>query len=524
VRGTAAVESSDIDRVEAWLLRRVAEHARIAPAEVDPAEPFERYGFDSAASAELAADLAQRVGRPLPETLLYEHPTPAAVLAHLSGSARPAASPRRAGQPHDPVAVVGMACRFPGADDPGELWELVRGGVDAIGEVPAGRWDGALDPDLLHEYPAARWGGWLDDVQGFDARAFGIAPREAAWIDPQQRLLMEVAVEAIESAGIPLDGLAGTDAGVFVGISTRDYAHVQMRAGPVPDGHAATGSAGSIAANRLSYTLDLQGPSVALDTACSSSAVAVHLACQAIRGGDCEMALAGGVNLMLIPETSLSMARLGALAPDGRCKTFDARADGYVRGEGAGIVVLKPLSAALAEGDAVQAVIRGSAVNNDGRTNGLTAPSGQAQVRVLRRAYASAGVEPASVGYVEAHGTGTRLGDPIEAGALSEVLGAGRPLDQPCPIGSIKTNVGHLEAAAGVAALIKVVQAMRHAELPPSINFETPNPLIPFERLAVAVQREAARWPHDGDGMRRAGISSFGFGGTNAHLVVENVT
>jgi polyketide synthase 12/myxalamid-type polyketide synthase MxaF len=234
------------------------------------------------------------------------------------------------------------------------------------------------------------------------------------------------------------------------------------------------------------------------------------------------MALVGGVNLMLIPETSLSMSKLGALAPDGRCKTFDARADGYVRGEGAGVVVLKPLSAALEDDDLVYAVIRGSAVNNDGRTNGLTAPNRQAQVRVLNRAYASADVPPASVGYVEAHGTGTRLGDPIEAGALSEVVGVDRPLDQPCAIGSIKTNIGHLEAAAGVASLIKVAQAVRHAQLPPSINYETPNPLIPFERLAVSVQQEAADWPDDGDGVRRAGVSSFGFGGTNAHLVVEN--
>ena len=514
------------DRLEEWLLRRVAAHAGIAPAAVDPAAPFERYGFDSAASVQLVADLGRRVGHALPETLLYEYPTPAAVVEHLAGSAAaaPARVSGRARTHEEPVAIVGMACRLPGADDPDELWELVRAGVDAIGELPPDRWGDALPPDVLREHPSVGWGGWIGDVSGFDAQAFGIAPREAAWIDPQQRLLMEVAVEALESAGVPQDAVAGSETGVFMGISTRDYAHVQMSASEVPDGYAATGSAGSVAANRLSYALDLRGPSVALDTACSSSLVATHLACQSIRGGDCDMALVGGVNLMLIPETTLSMARLGALAPDGRCKTFDARADGYVRGEGAGVVVLKPLSAALDDDDPILGVIRGSAVNNDGRTNGLTAPNRQAQVRVLRRAYAAADVPPSSVAYVEAHGTGTRLGDPIEAEALSEVLGADRPLGEPCAIGSVKTNIGHLEAAAGVAALVKVVQAVRHAELPPSINYETPNPLIPFERLAVAVQEEPAPWPEGDDDVRRAGISSFGFGGTNAHLVVESAS
>jgi acyl transferase domain-containing protein/acyl carrier protein len=517
------LRAEGLDRLDEWLLRRVAAHSGIAPGAVERSAPFERYGFDSAASVQLVADLGRRIGRALPETLLYEYPTPAAVVAHLTGSATPAVARNGRATTHDePVAIVGMACRLPGADDPDELWELVRGGVDAIGELPPDRWGESLPADVLREYPAVRWGGWIGDVAGFDAQAFGIAPREAAWIDPQQRLLMEVAVEALESAGTPLDRVAGTDTGVFVGISTRDYAHVQLAAGEVPEGYAATGSAGSIAANRLSYALDLQGPSIALDTACSSSAVAAHLACQAIRAGECDMALVGGVNLMLIPETSLSMAKLGALSPDGRCKTFDARADGYVRGEGAGVVVLKPLSAALADGDLVHAVIRGSAVNNDGRTNGLTAPNRQAQVRVLSRAYEAADLPPSSVGYVETHGTGTRLGDPIEAGALSQVMGVDRPLDQPCSIGSIKTNIGHLEAAAGVAALIKTAQAVRHAELPPSIHYETPNPLIPFERLAVAVQEEAAPWPDGGDGTRRAGVSSFGFGGTNVHLVVEN--
>jgi acyl transferase domain-containing protein/acyl carrier protein len=508
------------DRLEGWLLDRVAARAGIEPEAVDRNAPFERYGFDSAASVELAAELSRGVGRALPETILYEHPTPAALLEYLRGE-EPARRPGPA-RTAEPVAIVGMACRFPGARDPDELWELVRGGRDAIAEVPPERWGDSLAPELLDEYPAIGWGGWIEDVAGFDHRAFGIAPREAAWIDPQQRLLMEVAVEALESAGIPQERVAGTEAGVFVGISTRDYAHVQLAAAEVPEGYAATGSSASVAANRLSYALDLHGPSVALDTACSSSAVAAHLACQAIRGGDCELAFVGGVNLMLIPETSLAMARLGALAADGRCKAFDARADGYVRGEGAGVLVLKPLPAALADDDPVLGIIRGSAVNSDGRSNGLTAPNRRAQVRVLERAYAAAGVPPASVGYVEAHGTGTRLGDPIEAGALSEVLGTGRALGDPCAIGSVKTNIGHLEAAAGVAAIVKTVQALRHAELPPSINFETPNPLIPFDRLAVAVQEEPAAWPDSGGGVRRAGVSSFGFGGTNAHLVLEN--
>jgi acyl transferase domain-containing protein/acyl carrier protein len=415
----------------------------------------------------------------------------------------------------EPIAITGMACRFPGAGDLAGFWRLLRDGVDAIREVPADRWDPSRFPDT------SRWGGFLERVDSFDPSFFGISPREAAYMDPQQRLLLEVAWEALEDAGLPLERCSGRPTGVFVGLSTYDYGVLQMSGlDRIADGYANTGSALSIAANRISYLFDFRGPSMVVDTACSSSLTAAHLACQSLWRGESEVALVGGVNLILSPAITIGFSKLKAMAADGRCKTFDARADGYVRGEGAGMIVLKPLAKAVSDGDRVYAVIRGTALNQDGRTNGLTAPNGLSQEALIRQALHVAGVEPAQVGYVEAHGTGTALGDPIEMNALGAALAPGRAPGQRCAVGSVKTNIGHLEAAAGVAGLIKLALSLHYRELPPSLHFQRPNPHIPFETLPLEVQQTLAPWPQDAR-PARGGVSSFGFGGTNVHMILE---
>jgi acyl transferase domain-containing protein/acyl carrier protein len=423
----------------------------------------------------------------------------------------------------EPVAIIGVACRFPGAENPEAFWRLLRDGVDAISEVPADRWDinTLYDPN-----PAAagkmntRWGGFIKDVDQFDAQFFGILTREANQMDPQHRIVLEVAAEAIEDAGIAAEQLAGTQTGVFTGIFMDDYRRLVMKSTEQIDAYVASGSTFCAAANRISYLFDLRGPSLAIDTACSSSLVAVHLACQSLLSGESTLALAGGVNLLVTPEPTIEMTKGGFMAPDGRCKTFDARANGYVRSEGAGIVLLKPLSKAMADGDRIYAIIRGSAVNQDGHTNGLTAPNQFAQEAVLREAYRRAGVSPARVRYVEAHGTGTALGDPIEARALANVLSLDRAPESRCAIGSVKTNIGHLETAAGIAGLIKVVLSLNHRMIPPSLHFQSPNPNINFDELPLRVQQTLAAWPEPSEPLI-AGVSSFGMGGTNAHVVLE---
>ncbi|MEV6028238.1 aminotransferase class III-fold pyridoxal phosphate-dependent enzyme [Streptomyces sp. NPDC052036] len=420
-----------------------------------------------------------------------------------------------------PIAVIGMGCRLPSAPDPGAYWELLRAGREAIGDIPADRWDvdGLYDPDPgAEDRMYCRRGGFLDDVAGFDTGFFGISPREAKRLDPQQRLLLEVAWEALEDSGHDPRRLGGSRTGVFVGISEAEYLHqMQRSAAHSVEMHDVTGTALSVASGRLSYHLGLRGPSLALDTACSSALVAVHLAVRGLRSGECDMALAGGASLMLSPDAFIAFCKGSALAADGRCKTFDSRADGYARGEGAGIVVLKRLADAVAAGDPVHAVIRGTAVNQDGRTNGLTAPNGLAQQEVIRAALADAGIAPHEVGYVEAHGTGTQLGDPIEVEALGAVF-ADRGPAGPLLIGAAKTNIGHLEAAAGAAGLIKAVQVLRHRQVPANLNFREPNPHIPWADLPVEVPTELRAWP---EGARAAGVSSFGFSGTNAHVVLE---
>ncbi len=428
----------------------------------------------------------------------------------------------------EPIAVIGMGCRFPGgANDPESLWRMLCDGVDAIREVPADRWDIEEFFDPNPDAPgkmSTRWAGFLDEVDKFDADFFGISPREAVTLDPQQRMFMEVGWEALENAGQSPEKLLGSSTGVFLGIASNDYAQLQMQFGDPAqiDAYLATGTCHSVASGRLSYTLGLEGPAIAIDTACSSSLVAVHLACQSLRVGDCQMALAGGVNAILAPELLINFSKSHMMAADGRCKTFDASADGFVRGEGCGVVVLKRLADAVAAGDNILAVIRGTAINQDGRSSGLTVPNGSSQQEVIRKALTNAGVEPVEVGYVETHGTGTTLGDPIEVHALNAVYGEGRSRQHPLALGSIKTNVGHLETAAGVAGLLKVVLALMHGEIPPHLHFKEPNPHIPWQELAITVPTTRTPWPSNSRNRRIAGLSSFGFSGTNTHVVVES--
>jgi phthiocerol/phenolphthiocerol synthesis type-I polyketide synthase D len=509
------------------LAAAIARVCRLDPSEVDVDRPLIEYGLTSREAVQLASELSDVLDRELPATLVWQHSTIAALTAALAdeladepaGTASP--SPAVTGEP---VAVVGIGCRLPGGvTSPAELWELLLDGESAITRLPEGRWEqfGHDSPEQVERLArTTRWGGFLDDVAGFDAEFFGITPREAAVMDPQQRLLLEVTQEALEHAGIAPDRLRGSRTGVFVGISGNEYSRLTLGDVSRADPWSATGSALSVAANRLSYVFDLRGPSVAVDSACSSSLVAVHLAMQSLRNGESEIALAAGANLLLGPGVTATFDQMGVTAPDGLCKAFDASANGIGRAEGVAVVVLKPLSAAQRDQDRVLAVLRGSAVNSDGRSNGLTAPNPEAQQALLRTAYAAAEVDPASVDYVEAHGTGTLLGDPIEAGALGEVLGQARGRQQPLLIGSVKSNLGHLEAAAGITGLIKVVLALAHRRIPASLHFREPNPHIPFEQLRLAVAAGQRTWPDRGR-PAIAGVSGFGFGGTNAHVVVE---
>jgi acyl transferase domain-containing protein/acyl carrier protein len=515
--------------VRAWLVERLAGQLGLEPATLDVKRALVEYGLNSAQAVGLSGELQEWLGRPLAPTLLYAYPTIETLAQHLGSpdAATSAAVVQPPGQAQEPIAVVGMGCRFPGgADDPEAFWRLLCDGFDAVGEVPPDRWDADAwydpDPEAAGR-TCSRWGAFLGPVDRFDAAFFGISPREAQAMDPQQRLLLEVAWEALEDAGLAPDRLAGQPAGVYVGASVSDYLRLLDAAADAAqvDGYTATGNSLSVMAGRLSYFLGLQGPSLVVDTACSSSLVAVHLACQSLRLGECRLAMAGGVNVMLSPLVAVSYSRARMLSPEGRCKTFDAAADGFVRGEGCGLVVLKRLSDALADGDRVLALIRGSAVNQDGHSNGLTAPNALAQEAVLRCALAGANLAAEEVGYVEAHGTGTSLGDPVEMLALGAVLGAGRPADRPLLVGSVKTNLGHLESAAGVAGLMKAILAVRHGRVPPHLHFREPSPHIPWQKVAVAVPTRPTPWPPSSHGRRIAGVSSFGFSGTNAHVLVE---
>ena len=425
----------------------------------------------------------------------------------------------------EPIAVIGMSCRFPGgSNSPEDYWALMRERRDAITEIPKERWDHSayvrIDPETAAKTPP-QFGGFIDGIDQFDPGFFGIAPREVSTMDPQHRLVLEVSWEALERAGYAPDRLVGSLTGVFIGITATDYSQIVRDADSTRlDVYFATGNAHNAAAGRIAYLLGLRGPAMAVDTACPRSLSAVHLACQSLRLRECNLALCGGVNAILSPDPFVLFAKWGMMAPDGRCKTFDSRADGFVRGEGCGVLVLKRLSEALADRDPVLAVIRGSAVNQDGASGGFTVPSGLAQQAVIRQAITSAGLTPSDIDYIEAHGTGTSLGDPIELEAVDAVLGEGRPQDTALVIGSVKTNIGHLESAAGAAGLMKVIMALQHDEIPANRNFIQLNPRITLRRLRLSVPTEALPWPRL-ERKRRAGVSSFGFSGTNAHVVVE---
>ncbi len=421
----------------------------------------------------------------------------------------------------EPIAIIGMACRFPGgADTPERFWDVLRAGTDTVREIPPERWD----PDtycqpepILPGRTYLRHAAMLDQIDMFDTSFFGIAPREAVMMDPQQRLLLELCWEALERAAYAPAGLYDSRSGVFMGLATQDYAHISANPPAPSDIYTTTGNAISVAAGRIAYVLGLHGPAMVIDTACSSSLAAVHLACQSLRLGECKLALAGGVTLLSTPLSTVLDSQIKCYAPDGRCKTFDMSADGYGRGEGGGVLVLKRLSEARRDNDMILAVIRGSALNHDGPSSGLTVPNGMAQQNLIRDALKHAGADPAQIGYVEAHGTGTSLGDPIEMGAIGSVFGQRSP---PLIVGSVKTNIGHLEAAAGIAGLIKAVLAMQHGEIPPHLHFEKPNPAISWDSLSVHVPTDMTPFPLK-NGTRMAGVSSFGLSGTNAHIILE---
>lgn len=511
-RGDSRIAPTDkqTSAVENWLINNIAQRLGVNTREINTEEPFASMGLDSVQAVRLSAELEDYLGVKLSPTVIYDYPNISTLAAYLTNSStkskrsKPRATSEANYEPratnNQPIAIIGMDCRFPGANNPEEFWTLLREGKDAIGKCD--RWSGS------------DYGGFIADVDKFDSQFFGITPRESQRMDPQQRLLLEVSWSALENAAIAPDSLANSATGVFVGISSSDYNQLQHHYGTELDAYSGTGNAHSIAANRLSYTLDLRGPSISVDTACSSSLVAVHLACQSLRNGECETAIVGGVNLILSPELNHTFSLAGMMAEDGRCKTFDADADGYVRGEGCGVVILKPLDAALRDGDNVLAVVKGSAINQDGRSNGLTAPNSLAQQEVIRSAIANAGVTPEDISYIEAHGTGTKLGDPIEVNSLKAVLHG----DDACYISSVKTNIGHLESAAGIAGLIKTVLCLQKETIPPHLNFNSLNPHIDLAGTPLEIPTELKKWQQYKP--RLAGISSFGFGGTNAHVVV----
>ncbi|MGD9647551.1 MAG: SDR family NAD(P)-dependent oxidoreductase, partial [Pirellulales bacterium] len=544
-----------LQTMAALVVRETAAALAVNPDEIRPRTNFQELGLDSMLAVRVANRLASTLGITLAPTLLFEQTnvdrlsrwlasriganqeSSTASLAttnaqsigrqplvvHSNTSSAPESSRQFSGD--QPIAIIGLACRFPGARDWRHYWSNQRRGIDSIREVPADRWDWRETFDASGERPGSsvsRWGGFIDGVDEFDAEAFQLAPREVRWMDPQQRLLLELAWETLETAGYPAMSTDSRRVGVFVGVSGVEYLHLLAKAGLHLDPHTGSGNSLTMVANRLSYSFDFIGPSLAVDTACSSSLVAVYQACDSLARGDADLALAGGVNLILTPGGTIICSQAGMLSASGRCRTFDGHADGYVRSEGAGLVLLKPLDNALRDGDDIWAVIRGAAINHDGHHKaGLTAPNPQSQCELLTKAWQRAGIAPDSLEYFEAHGTGTALGDPLEINGLAAAFARHTARKGLCAIGSAKSFVGHLEAAAGIAGLIRAVLALRRRELPPTLHVESPNRAIAFEESAIYINERLRAWPRPTGGARRAAVSSFGFGGTNAHVVLE---
>ncbi|RNE49988.1 polyketide synthase Pks13 [Corynebacterium alimapuense] len=521
-----------VEQLRGWLRDWIVSTTGLPAEEVTGSKPLENFGLSSRDAVVLSGELENLLGVQLDATITYEYPTIDALAQRLidgepvtrertRSRSRYSASASSPGT-HD-IAVVGMSGRFPGAGDLSEYWAMLVEGRDGTGPLPIGRWSEYAGDDVLSAKMAEQnlAGGYLDDLASFDAEFFGLSPIEAANMDPQQRIMLEITWEALEAAHLAPSDLRGAPVGVFLGSSNNDYAMLISSDPAEAHPYALTGTASSIIPNRISYAFDFRGPSVSLDTACSSSLVAVHQAVRSLREGDSDVAVAGGVNVLASPFVSTAFGDLGVLSPSGHIHAFSDEADGIVRSDGAGVLILKRVDDAVADGDEILAVIKGSAVNSDGHSNGLTAPNPEAQIDVLNRAYADAGLDPSEVDYVEAHGTGTILGDPIEATALGEVLGAGREAKNPTLLGSAKSNIGHSESAAGAAGLIKVVQAMSHGVIPPSPNFESPNRYIDFDAEHLEMVEDPREWP-EYSGRKLAGVSGFGFGGTNAHVVVSS--
>ncbi|MGA8546010.1 MAG: polyketide synthase Pks13, partial [Mycobacterium sp.] len=523
-----------VAEVRQWLRNWIGNAVGQSPDGIDEATPMVELGLSSRDAVAMAADIEDRTGVTVSIAAAFEHPTIESLATWIvegdpfeDDAAVDDTDWTRSGPiERVDIAVVGLATRLPGdMDTPEQTWQALLEGRDAITDLPEGRWSEFMEePRLAERITKARTrGGYLKDIKGFDSEFFALSKTEADNIDPQQRMALELTWEALEHARIPASSMRGESVGVYVGTSVNDYSFLAMSDPTVAHPYAITGTASSIVANRVSYFYDFHGPSVAVDTACSSSLVATHQAVQALRSGECDMAVAGGVNALITPAVTLGFDEIGqVLSPDGRIKSFSSDADGYTRSEGGAMLVLKRVDDARRDGDQILAVIAGSAVNHDGRSNGLIAPNPDAQADVLRRAYKDAGINPRTIDYVEAHGTGTVLGDPIEAQALGRVIGRGRPADKPVLLGAVKTNVGHMESAAGAASLVKMVLALQHDKLPPSINYAGPNPYIDFDASHLRVLDTVADWPRYG-GYAVAGVSSFGFGGANAHVVLREV-
>src|SRR5690242_17245827 len=530
--GAAPRTDITVAELREWMRNWVANATNTSPDSVNESAPLIELGMASRDAVAMASDIEDYTGVVVTATMAFRHPTIESLATVIvEGEPEPEFDSdedwsRTVDEGRTNIAIIGVGTRFPGdMNTPDEMWQALLEGRDAITDLPEGRWAEFLDePRIAERVAKARTrGGYLTDIKGFDAEFFALAKMEADNIDPQQRMALELTWEALEHARIPASSLRGERVGVYIGSSNTDYQFLAVSDPTVAHPYAITGTTSSIIANRVSYFFDFRGPSMAIDTACSSSLVAAHQGVAALRSGEADVAVVGGVNALITPLVTIGFDEVGGvLAPDGRIKSFSKDADGYARSEGGGMLVLKRLSDARRDGDEILAVIAGSAVNHDGRSNGLLAPNPDARAEVLRTAYKDAGINPRDVDYIEAHGTGTILGDPIEADALGRVVGRGRPADKPALLGAVKSNVGHLESAAGAASLAKMALALKNDKIPPSINYSGPNPYIDFEAVRLKVADTVTDWPRY-SGHAIAGVSGFGYGGANAHMVLREV-